>query len=290
MMSSETNVNTGVPPVVDLKELYGLRHERRKDMLKFAPSWVRLENQSHYGLSYRGEKGERPKAIQREEEGINGLETAKQTERRKKAGAPGFHPQTDHCFQSVYCKEFVDPLHRLQDKNTKAMVKSKPEDRHSWVEPIPLSHVLVREAWDWKPRPAVHLPEDPAKLQPMKSTSTYKENFMNFSKTHVRTQPIQAGRSEIADAQLLTSFNGIQSGLPKSLYQESFVGQQGVDRWKDREVRHDPSSIVRALGPSHEEDSIYWKGVGTQPYWARDDMFFATVNGSSEKPKGRIQQ
>ncbi|KAF8568229.1 hypothetical protein P879_10172, partial [Paragonimus westermani] len=265
---------------------------RRKDLLQFPPSGIRLEDKSLYRTSFRGDICARVEPFRPSDEGINGLETAFQRDGRiEQQAVSGDKAKTVYCGwpnyppKSVYRNDYdcegccmlgdVPNFQKgSQSSDTLNLRRQSTDYRdnfHTWVTaPSSLSHLLLRDGYDWKPKPAVYLPEDPAKHKPMETNTAYKTAFIDYTcgmRSSARPSALlSAVRSEISERKLLNGCKGVSETTPRSLYRDSFVGQREVDRWADRRVRQNVSSFVQNTGVPHQDDVNYWSRMPTECY------------------------
>ncbi|KAF6770265.1 hypothetical protein AHF37_11617 [Paragonimus kellicotti] len=226
------------------------------------------------------------------DEGINGLETAHQRDGRIEhravsndkartvyGGWPNYPPKS--VYRNDYGHEdccMLDDTANVQPESRSSHVlnlrRQSTDYRdhfHTWVTaPSSLSHVLIRDGYSWKPKPAVYLPEDPAKHKPMETNTAYRSAFIDYTfgmRSNARpTTLLSAARSEIAERKLLNGCKDVSEATARSLYRDSFVGQPGADRWADRRVRQNVSSFVQNTGVSHQDDLGYWSRMPTECY------------------------
>uniref|UniRef100_A0A5K4EZS1 Spermatogenesis-associated protein 7 homolog n=1 Tax=Schistosoma mansoni TaxID=6183 RepID=A0A5K4EZS1_SCHMA len=258
---------------------------RRKDSIQAAPPNVLSEDRSLYKSTFTGQMGPRPSRIQPREQGINGLETAQQKVKSLLESKDLTHINEDvykqiyplpndstyntdfneHIFQDVYSENTLPNINsKMQDNST-----DYRENYHSWIKPPRNDVIMQRIGYNWKPTPAVYLPEDPSKHEPIESCTVYRSNFTDFSKERIkaRMKPSQkACYSAIKADKLLNSFDGRQERIPTTLYRDSFIGLHNVDNWSDRHILQNSSSVTSRTGRYQQNDDMYWFGVDVTPY------------------------
>ncbi|CAH8450116.1 unnamed protein product [Schistosoma turkestanicum] len=266
---------------------------RRKDSIQPAPSYILSEDKSLYKSTFTGQIGPRPSRIQPCEQGINGLETAQQriknllknqdltniNEELYKKMYPLPNNSTynidfkEHIFQDTHSENTLPNINfKMQDNST-----DYRENYHSWIKPPRNEEIMQRIGYNWKPTPAVYLPEDPSKHEPIESSSVYRSNFIDFSKERLTTsmKPSQkACYSAIKADKLLNSFDGRQERIPKTLYRDSFTGLHNVDNWSDRHILQNQSSITSRTGRFQQNDDTYWFGIDVAPFRDTKETMF----------------
>ncbi|THD28222.1 hypothetical protein D915_000935 [Fasciola hepatica] len=275
---------------------------RRRDMIQPAPGDIPLESSSVYRVSFQGEQCARVIRFEPVDEGINGLETVLQSKNKNTSNSQNSTsvkageqcPVTNNTpTESTYRSDFG---HRARgiETTTPSQHSSKQSKEgtdyrdhyHSWVS-IPSPGFLIdRVGFHWKPKPAVYIPPDPRKYEPLSSNTSYREQFsspvpMSVPDMTDKQLPL-ARRSEITQSRLLSSFNGVVEQLPTSLYRASFVPQQGADRWAERNVRQHTCPVIHRTGPNQQIDDLYWANADTQPYKDYRKAVFLKAKGGKE--------
>ncbi|VDQ00991.1 unnamed protein product [Trichobilharzia regenti] len=197
---------------------------------------------------------------------------------------------TENVFKDVHYDTLPQIGH--ENKNTLADYHKK---YHSWVKPPMNDEIIQRVGYNWKPRPAVYLPEDPSKHEPIESTSVYRSNFVSYSKDALlnRRNPSQkACFSAIKEENLLSSYDGKRERIPNTLYRDSYISLHDVDNWSGRHTLQNLSSITSRTGPYQQDDEVYWFGIDTVPFIeTKESMFTQSSNLKSpyDKSKALIQ-
>ncbi|KAH8851550.1 atrial natriuretic peptide receptor A [Schistosoma japonicum] len=258
---------------------------RRKDSIQAAPPYILPEDRSLYKSTFTGQTGTRPQRIQPREQGINGLETTQQRvstllkskhltdinddDYKQIYALPNDSTyRTDfneQIFEDVYSNNQLPTIH----SNNHDHSTEYNENYHTWIKPSMNNEIIQRIGYNWRPTPAIYLPEDHCKHEPMESSSMYRMNFINYSKETLnnRIRPSdKACYSAIKADKLLSSYDGKQEQIPKSLYRDSFIGLHGVDNWSDRHTLQNTSSITLRTGRHQQNDEMYWFGVDTTPF------------------------
>ncbi|CAH8486604.1 unnamed protein product [Heterobilharzia americana] len=264
------------------------------------------EDKSLYRSTYTGRMCAPAIRVQPRDEGINGLETTQQRARSLlkskdlieidsdiyKQIYPCTNDSTyrtdfnEHIFQDVQYDTLPNIDSRNQDDST-----DYRENYHSWIKPSMNNEIIQRVGYNWKPKPAVYLPEDPSKHEPIESNSVYRLNFINYSEDSLkncRNRSQKACYSAIKEDNLLSSYDGKQESIPNTLYRDSYIGQHGVDNWSDRHTLQNTSSITLRTGPYQQNDETYWFGVDMTSFRDNKESMFmesSYLNNSYEKLK-----
>ncbi|VEL42192.1 unnamed protein product [Protopolystoma xenopodis] len=79
-------------------------------------------------------------------------------------------------------------------------------------------------------------------------------------------------------AQIISSLSSHDRHDPiHSIYQVDYTPKAGADRWLDRRIRQNLSSIAKSVGPSHADNDAFYRNVEMMAYQdSRDSVFNLT--------------
>ncbi|CAH8444508.1 unnamed protein product [Dicrocoelium dendriticum] len=278
-LSSETGTSFVNPESLRVREPRRLC--RRRDMIQLPPEGVQLEDKTHYRVCYNGQVSAPAVPARFADEGGNETQRVRRKTPEKEQGQGKSRLDVnDLCYAQRHVttnrSDFVD--FKMRDRyavgkasitEERVPVLKRRDEVHTWV-PLPVApDVIVRTGYEWKPKPAVHIPKDAASMKPMEDTTCYRQHFKQYSR-EAFPEPlpanIRAKQSEIGAKKLLGSRAVQAEATPKTVYQDSYVGQQEADRWADRGVRQNISAVVQHTGCPYKDDYLYWSDIPTDPF------------------------